>query len=333
MYNYTEGHGTGKTTVIKSIIEMYEAKKLKVVLCAPTGRAAKRMCEATGKEATTIHRLLEIGKMEESAYSIDVDYPITPITADVVIIDEMSMVDTLIMNYILKGIYLGTKLILVGDIDQLSSVGPGNVLKDIINSDTISTIELNKIFRQAAKSQIIVNAHRVNEGDSFIHQENNEMLKDFFFINEPSPEKLLYNVISLCKDKLKNYGDYEFFKNIQILTPTKKGILGTKELNKSLQEALNPKTDIEKIHGDRAFRKGDRVMQIKNNYDILWQKQNNETGSGIFNGELGTINEIDNQQKQIEISFDGEKTAWYGYADLEQIEHAYSITIHKSQRK
>ena len=251
---------------------MYESKKYKVVLCAPTGRAAKRMQEQTGKEAQTIHRLLEIKKLEDEDY-ISIEYPITPIDADVVIIDEMSMVDTFLMNHILKAIYLGTKLILVGDINQLPSVGPGTVLEDIIDSETITTIRLTKIFRQAAKSKIITNAHRVNNGETFIGIEEKDKLDDFFYINEMSMDKALEDVISLCTGRLKNYGDYDFFKNIQVLTPTKKGMLGTKELNKQLQNVLNPKSDIEKQSGDRVFRIGDRVMQVKNNYDIYWERE------------------------------------------------------------
>ena len=231
------------------------------------------MQEQTGKEAATIHRLLEIKKSEDEEY-IAIDYPIFPIDADVVIIDEMSMVDTFLMNHILKAIYIGTKVILVGDINQLPSVGPGTVLEDIIESEKITTIKLKKIFRQAAKSKIITNAHRVNNGETFIGiEEEKGKLDDFFYINEISMEKALEDVVSLCTDRLKKYGDYDFFKNIQVLTPTKKGMLGTKELNKTLQSALNSKTEIEKQSGDRVFRIGDRVMQIKNNYDIYWERK------------------------------------------------------------
>lgn len=310
---------------------------MKVVLCAPTGRAAKRMQEATGEEASTIHRLLEIGKMDEDSKNMSLDYPVKPIDADIVIIDEMSMVDSIIMNYILKAIYLGTKLILVGDVNQLPSVGPGNILEDIIDSRSVTIIELNKIFRQAAKSKIITNAHKVNNGESFINKQKIEedKLEDFFYINENLQDKVLYDVISLCTGRLKKYGNYDFFKNIQVLTPTKKGMLGTKELNKELQKALNPKAVVEKQQGDRVFRPGDRVMQIKNNYDIYWEKAGSklETGSGIFNGELGNIEEIDEVNKQLRVCFDDNKMVWYDFTDLDQLEHSYSITIHKSQRK
>ena len=330
----TGGPGTGKTTIIKFIIEMYKQEEKKVVLCAPTGRAAKRMSEATGEEATTIHRLLSLGKMEETLEMERVDYQIAPIDGDIIIIDEMSMVDVFLMNYILKGLYIGTKLVLVGDINQLPSVGPGNILKDIINSEVIETIELNEIFRQAAQSQIITNAHKVNSGESFLNIPKEEIqgkLQDFFYINETSMEKMLEDVISLCSGRLKKYGNYDFFKDIQVLTPTKKGKLGTKELNIELQNALNPNKKIEKKHGERTFLVGDRVMQIKNNYDIYWEKNGKENGTGIFNGELGRIRKIDDITKQIEVQFDDEKKAWYEYSELEQLEHSYSITIHKSQ--
>ena len=239
----TGGPGTGKTTIIKTIIELYEKQGKKVVLCAPTGRAAKRMTETTGKEAKTLHRLLEIGKQDEENKLETVDRELAPLDADIVIVDEMSMVDIFIMNYLVKALYQGTKLVLVGDVDQLPSVGPGSILKDMINSEKITTITLNKIFRQAAKSKIILNSHRVNEGECFLKKEDiekEELNKDFFYINEINQEKILHQVITLCNGRLKNYGDYDFFKNIQVITPTKKGMLGTKELNKTLQKYLNP---------------------------------------------------------------------------------------------
>ena len=237
---------------------------MKPVLCAPTGRAAKKMTEATGNEASTLHRLLEIGKISDETQGINSDISVAPIDGDIVIVDEMSMVDLFLMNYLCKALYKGTKLVLVGDIDQLPSVGPGNVLKDIIESERITTIRLNKIFRQAAKSKIIVNAHRVNEGKGFITKEemndlenceneeqkqenkNGGFLEDFFFINETQKDKILYNILSLSGERLKSYGNYDFFKNIQIITPTKKGELGTKELNKLLQDTVNPLSDVKK---------------------------------------------------------------------------------------
>ncbi len=356
---------------------------MKPVLCAPTGRAAKKMTEATGNEASTLHRLLEIGKISDETQGINSDISVAPIDGDIVIVDEMSMVDLFLMNYLCKALYKGTKLVLVGDIDQLPSVGPGNVLKDIIESEKITTIRLNKIFRQAAKSKIIVNAHRVNEGKGFITKEeiensnneenldntlpeiidksitvnnlkntestskkrqedsenikNNLFLEDFFFVNETQKDKILYNVLSLSGERLRNYGDYDFFKNIQIITPTKKGDLGTKELNKLLQGTVNPLSESkkEKKFGDSLFREGDRIMQVKNNYDIYWERKEPffESGSGVFNGEFGTIEKIDDFNKQVKIKFDDDKQVWYQYSELEQIEHAYAITVHKAQRK
>ena len=338
----TGGPGTGKTTIIKCMIEIYKAHKKKVVLCAPTGRAAKRISETTGEEAKTIHRLLEIGKFEEDKLG-SIDTEVTPIDGDILVIDEMSMVDIFLMNYLVKAVFLGTKLIFVGDPNQLPSVGPGSILKDLIDSKKFATVSLNKIFRQAAKSKIIVNAHNVNNGINFVgkkdYEEDSE--EDFFYVNESNQDKMVYQVLSLSKERLKNYGDYEFFKNIQVLTPTKKGKLGTKELNTYLQQALNPKTDEieEKSYGGIIFREGDRVMQIKNNYDIYWEKGRYdisikyETGSGVFNGEIGRITKIDYNQRQIEIEFDDKKNAWYAFSELDQLEHAYAITIHKAQRK
>ena len=219
----TGGPGTGKTTIIKSMIDIYEGKGKKVVLCAPTGRAAKRMTETTGKEASTLHRLLEIGKIdEESLYKNTSDYEGAPIDGDFIIVDEMSMVDMFLMNYLLKCIYPGTKLILVGDEDQLASVGPGSVLKDLIHAERIVTIHLDKIFRQAAKSKIILNAHRVNQGESFLQkgEDEEEMQEDFFFIKQIYQEKMLAEVISLCTGRLQKYGNYDFFQNMQVLSPT-----------------------------------------------------------------------------------------------------------------
>ena len=364
----TGGPGTGKTTIIKTIIDLFEERKKKVVLTAPTGRAAKKMTEATGKEASTLHRLLGIGKLDdEGIYSRHSDYKGEPIDADLIVVDELSMVDMFLMNYLLNCIYQGTKLILVGDVDQLASVGPGSVLKDLINSETINTVKLDKIFRQAAKSKIVLNAHRVNSGLGFIKNDDEEIeedtKQDFFFIRQNSTEKMLQEVISLSTGRLEKFGNYDFFKNIQVLTPTKKGPLGTRELNKALQAVLNPNVDElpERKMGDVVYRVGDRVMQIKNNYDITWEreakpfgvekidgkseenswtsmylakpKDKKEIGTGVFNGEMGTIIEIDEREKVVKIQFDDEKIAWYEYADLDQIEHSYAITIHKAQRK
>lgn len=340
----TGGPGTGKTTIIKTIIELFKHNGMKPVLCAPTGRAAKRMTEATGEEAKTLHRLLEIGSIvSEDTQNVNTNLSVAPIDADIIIVDEMSMVDIFLMNYLCKAIYNGTKLVLVGDTDQLPSVGPGNVLKDIIQSEKITTIVLNKIFRQAAQSKIIINSHRVNDGESFITKEeineineiNDKYLEDFFYIDETNKTKILNQVLSLSGERLKKYGDYDFLQNIQVITPTKKGELGTKELNQLLQATVNPisETKKERKFGDSIFREGDRVMQIKNNYEMYWERKKPllETGSGVFNGEFGTIQKINEHEKQIQIKFDDEKIAWYAFNELEQIEHAYAITVHKAQ--
>lgn len=336
----TGGPGTGKTTIIKAVIDLYKQEGKKVVLCAPTGRAAKRMTEATGEEAKTLHRLLEIGKMDSEEMQSVLDVQVTPVDGDIIIVDEMSMVDIFLFHYLLQGIYKGTKLVLVGDIDQLPSVGPGNVLKDLIASKTITTITLNHIFRQAAQSKIILNSHKVNEGVNFLkEQEENqeELLQDFFFVTEASQEKVLETILSLSNGRFQNYGDYDFMKQIQIITPTKKGMLGTKELNKKLQETINPASEEkkERKYLDIIFREGDRIMQVKNNYDIYWERKEPsfEMGKGIFNGEYGTVEAIYEEEKQMKIRFDDEKVAWYSFEELEQLEHSYCITVHKAQRK
>lgn len=255
----TGGPGTGKTTIIKTIIDVYKKKGKKVVLCAPTGRAAKRMTEATGEEASTLHRLLEIGKTSEEGPDPELD--VAPIDADVVIIDEMSMVDIFLMNYLVKALYKGTKLVLVGDIDQLPSVGPGSVLKDLIESNKLPYITLNKIFRQALQSKIIVNSHKVNEGINFITEKESQG-EDFCFIEERNNLEILKKIVELYNSET------------QLITPSKKGDLGTKNLNKVIQERFNSESVLknEKKFGDVVFREGDKVMQTKNNYEIMWQR-------------------------------------------------------------
>ncbi len=349
----TGGPGTGKTTIIKIIIDIFEKRGKKVVLCAPTGRAAKRMTEATNKEASTLHRLLEIGKTSEE--NPDPELDITPIDGDVVIIDEMSMVDIFLMNYLLKAIFKGTKLVLVGDIDQLPSVGPGTVLKDLIESRKIPYIKLNKIFRQALQSQIIVNSHKVNEGTNFLEEnktnninsnennsinynnnnneeneednrnknknnEKNNNKNDFIFIKEKNNNEIIKKILEI------------YNLEMQIITPSKKGDLGTKNLNKIIQEKFNSQNVMknEKKFGEIIYREGDKVMQTKNNYDIMWRR-NEEINSGIFNGEMGIIEKINDELGEIKIKFDDNKVAFYGYQDLDQLEHSYAITVHKSQ--
>ena len=317
----TGGPGTGKTTIIKSIIDIYKEKGKKVVLCAPTGRAAKRMTEATKEEAKTLHRLLEIGKVSEERPDPDLD--VTPIDGDIVIIDEISMVDIFLMNYVVKALFKGTKLVLVGDTDQLPSVGPGCVLKDFIESKKVPYVKLNKIFRQAMQSKIIVNSHKVNEGINFLEdKDNDEKTKksDCIFIEERNSNEIINKILN------------EYTLDKQIITPSKKGDLGTKNLNKIIQEKFNPLNVMknEKKFGDIIFREGDKVMQTKNNYDIMW-KRKTEINSGIFNGEMGIIEKIDDSMGEIKIRFDDNKVAFYSYQDLDQLEHSYAITVHKSQ--
>ena len=343
----TGGPGTGKTTIIKSIIEIYKTKKYKVVLCAPTGRAAKRMTETTGEEASTLHRLLEIGKVdEESLIKREVEYQGAPIDGDIIIVDETSMVDMFIMSYLLGCIYKGTKLILVGDTEKVNEIARENNIDisgiEIINPEKSKNTEKyaqelyelrkNKGLTQEEAKKLVLNPVyygmmmlKLNEADGLVSgaAQNNE-------------QRILEEVLSLCNGRLKKFGDYNFFESIQVLTPTKKGLLGTKELNKALQQELNPhrEGEDEKNSMGAIFRIGDRVMQIKNNYDLYWERKNGddvEVGNGIFNGETGTITNINEKDKNIRVKFDDEKVTWYEYNDLEQIEHSYCITIHKAQ--
>ena len=328
----TGGPGTGKTTTINAIITICEGLGLEVVLAAPTGRAAKRMTETTGKEAKTLHRLLEISFMEEDmGFSKDED---SPIEADVIIIDEASMIDILLMNSLLKAINLGTRVILVGDIDQLPSVGPGNVLKDIINSGTIRVVMLDEIFRQAGESMIIVNSHRVNKGEKPLL---NEKEKDFFFMKVRNPQEIVQTIITLNKDRLPKFYGVDPIRDIQILTPMKKGEVGIHSLNKHLQEALNPKSQEknEKQIGEEIFRVGDKVMQIKNNYKLGWSLIRDDiildTGEGVFNGDFGYISAIDKEEGLVKVLFDEEKEVEYDFKQLDELKLAYATTVHKSQ--
>lgn len=320
----TGGPGTGKTTIIKTAITLMQKEGLEVALCAPTGRAAKRITETTGEEAKTLHRLLELGKTEEEEVSLN--FGVAKIDKDVVIVDEMSMVDIILMHFLLKGLLDKTRLVLIGDSDQLPSVGPGNVLKDLLESDIIPTVKLTNIYRQAAESNIITNAHMINNGEMI------DLLKkdgDFFFLRA---NDVINQIDGLVCERLTKYGDYDPVRDIQVLTPTKKGEIGTKNLNKELQKVLNPAklNKKEKAFGDVVFREGDKVMQIKNNYDICWESRDGKNyGSGIFNGDMGRINQITDQS--IEVVFDDEKVVNYDMSTLEELEHAYAITIHKSQ--
>jgi len=328
----TGGPGTGKTTIIKTIIKLLQKEGYDIALAAPTGRAAKRMTEATGFEARTIHRLLEMQYMGDENELYFFRSEANPIEADIVIIDEMSMVDVLLMNHLLKAIAPGTRLILVGDVDQLPSVGPGNVLKDIIASGVIKTVRLTEIFRQAEESMIIVNAHRVNRGEK---PRLNERGKDFFFIHRKSGEDIVATIVELCGKRLPATYGYHPIKDIQVLTPTKKGITGVANLNIELQKALNPedKRKNEKPFRDYVFREGDRVMQVRNNYNLRWVKadRHDVDGEGVFNGDTGLIRRIDTEEQKAEVIFEDEKIVEYDFSILDEIEPAFAVTIHKSQ--
>lgn len=320
----TGGPGTGKTTIIKTIIKIMQAEDLDIALCAPTGRAAKRITETTGEEAKTLHRLLNLGKTEEDGITINYDVP--KIDKDVVIVDEVSMVDTILLHFLMKGLLDKTRLVLIGDSDQLPSVGAGNVLKDLIESDIVPTVRLTEIYRQARESKIVVNAHEINQGNQIDLSSRDG---DFFFIKATN---IVKQVCELASDRLQNYGNYDPFKDIQVLTPTKKGDSGTRNLNRELQKILNPQSQFknEKDFGGVTFREGDKVMQIKNNYDIYWETIDGKNyGSGVYNGDIGIINKI--SEEGIEVIFDEDKVVQYDTTNLEELEHSYAITIHKSQ--
>lgn len=332
----TGGPGTGKTTIINAIIDIFDDMDKKIVLAAPTGRAAKRITETCGLEAQTIHRLLGISYLEDdtSVRNFEKDED-DPIEADVVIIDESSMIDIMLMYGLMKALKDGTRLILVGDADQLPSVGCGNVLKDIISSERINVTRLSEIFRQSDKSTIITNAHRINTGEEPIV---NGKDTDFFFIKRMSADSVRRTVVELVKKRLPNYISCDSLTDIQVLSPMRKGIAGVQELNMALQEALNPKDDKKKEHIFRniVFREGDKVMQIKNNYNAAWKVYNGsgrcvDEGSGVFNGDQGIISKIDSMLEQTTVVFDDGKTVVYDFIQMDEIELSYAITIHKSQ--
>lgn len=332
----TGGPGTGKTTTINAMIQFFEREGMDVLLAAPTGRAAKRMTEATGYEAKTIHRMLELayipegsdnrmqfGKNEEN-----------PLEADVIIIDEMSMVDLSLMHVLLKAVTVGTRLILVGDKDQLPSVGAGSVLKDLIESECFSIVKLSKIFRQAEQSDIVVNAHKINHGEPVILDNKS---KDFFFLKRQDANTIISVVLTLIQKKLPKYVNADTF-DIQVLTPMRKGLLGVERLNSILQHYLNPPDPkkAEKEHGSRIFRVGDKVMQIKNNYQLEWEIATKyglviDSGVGVFNGDIGRIICIDTYTEKIKVEFEEKKVVEYPFDLLEELELAYAITVHKSQ--
>ena len=324
----TGGPGTGKTTALAGILTLYEKLHRKTLLAAPTGRAAKRLSELTGREASTIHRLLEAQISPETGEMYFVHDEYNPLKCDAVIIDEMSMVDLLLMHSLLRAVPDGATMILVGDPDQLPSVGAGNLFADLIHSGMIYTIALTEIFRQARESLIVMNAHAINHGELPVL---NAVDRDFFFLKRRSPESVVQTIADLCSRRLpQNMGIPS--EDIQVISPTRKGETGTAHLNQALQEALNPKQPgkKEKIFGDTCFREGDRVMQIRNNYDIVWKRADGTAGTGIFNGDIGTIEEIDLREDIIRIRFD-DKVVEYDTDLLPELELAYAITAHKSQ--
>ena len=339
LFILTGGPGTGKTTTINAIIRYFEGQGAEIRLAAPTGRAAKRMTEATGYEAQTIHRLLELSGMPEdndqNAQAVHLERNAeNPLEADVIIIDEMSMVDIQLMHSLLQAVIAGTRLILVGDENQLPSVGPGNVLHDIIQSQAFPVIELTKIFRQASESDIVVNAHKINRGEQILL---NNKSRDFFFLKRYDADIIIRVVIALIQEKLPRYVEAKPF-DIQVLTPMRKGLLGVERLNQILQRYLNPpdaaKKERESMHG--LLREGDKVMQIRNNYQMEWEIRGRygipiEKGIGIFNGDTGILRTINEFAETAEVEFEDGRWAEYSFKQLEELELAYAITIHKSQ--
>lgn len=326
----TGGPGTGKTTTINSIIEIFENNGKSVTLAAPTGRAAKRMSETSDKEAKTIHRLLEMGFSTDDDLTFFKDEE-DPINSDVIIVDEVSMVDIILMYNLLRAIKLGTRVILVGDSDQLPSVGAGNVLKDMIDSNIINVVKLNEIFRQAQESMIIVNAHKINNGEPLYL---NTKEKDFFFIRKSTNEEILNEIIGLVNERLPKFYKVDKLKDIQVLSSMRKGELGVTNLNIELQKYLNKKEKfkVEESFSKRLFRVGDKVMQVKNNYTKKWETEDQkESGEGIYNGDIGYVYHIDKDKKTIYVLFDQIKIVSYLYDELDEIDHSFCTTIHKSQ--
>ena len=335
----TGGPGTGKTTTITTMIRMFEEEGLNIFLGAPTGRAAKRMSEATGYEARTIHRMLEVsgrlGDDDDVASFARFDRnEENPLECDVIIIDEMSMVDVSLMYSLLKAISPGTRLILVGDVNQLPSVGPGNVLKDILASDKFESVKLEKIFRQAQESDIVMNAHKIHQGQHVLLDNKS---KDFFFLKRDDADTIISVMLTLVKEKMPKYVDAGI-SEIQVITPTRKGLLGVERLNSILQRYLNPESpDKKEWKGDtRVFREGDKVMQIRNNYQLEWEVTGNynitiEKGLGVFNGDVGIIKDINEWGKTVTVEFEEGRKVVYPFASLDELELAYAITVHKSQ--
>lgn len=326
----TGGPGTGKTTTVRGMLEFYDAVGLEVVLAAPTGRAAKRLSELCGREAKTIHRLLESGYRGTDARAVFARNRENPLECDVVILDEVSMIDIVLMQALLEALRPGTRLVLVGDADQLPPVGPGNFLRDCIGSNRIHTMELDEIFRQAQRSAIIRNAHAINHGEMPVSGGRDG---DFFIIKQRGAAEVMETVVDLCRRRLPDYYGIAS-EQIQVLTPSRRQAAGTQQLNRLLQEALNPAEagKPEKRYGDTIFRVGDKVMQVRNNYDIIWEKQENgqENGSGMFNGDVGRICSISLPEETMVIQFD-DKIAQYSFDMLGELELAYAMTVHKSQ--
>ncbi len=329
----TGGPGTGKTTTINTIIKYFELEGMDIFLAAPTGRAAKRMSETTGSEARTIHRMLELNGGAEGSAGFERNEH-NPLETDVIIIDEMSMVDISLMNSLLKAIPVGTRLILVGDANQLPSVGPGSVLRDIIESGACNVVKLSKIFRQASSSDIIVNAHKINQGEEIVLDNKST---DFFFLKRYDADVIINVMLQLVMQKMPKYVDAAMYE-IQVLTPMRKGLLGVERLNGILQQYLNPpaKHKVEKEHGETVFREGDKVMQIRNNYQLEWEIRTKfglsvDKGTGVFNGDMGIIREINEFAETMTVEFEEGRTAEYPFKLIDELELAYAITIHKSQ--
>ena len=331
----TGGPGTGKTTTINAMIRLFESEGMTILLAAPTGRAAKRMTETTGYEASTIHRLLEVsGNPEEETIGGFQRNEENPLDTDVLIIDEVSMVDLPLMNALLKAVMPGTRLILVGDQNQLPSVGPGSVLKDIIASGCFPVVMLTKIFRQAGESDIVVNAHKINRGEPVILDNKS---RDFFFLKRQEPNVIISVMLTLIQKKLPKYVNAGIY-DIQVMTPMRKGLLGIERLNQILQQYLNPPSPekSEREYADRLFREGDKVMQIKNNYQLEWKIQTKygltvDKGQGVFNGDMGVVREINTYEETITVEYDEHRQVVYPYSMMDELELAYAITVHKSQ--
>ncbi len=326
----TGGPGTGKTTTINTIIKALSAMQLSIALTAPTGRASKRMSQVTGLEAKTIHRLLGVKPGNDDQMRMFAYNESNPLPYDVIIVDEMSMVDIQLMYAFLRAVKRGAKVILSGDSDQLPSVGPGNVLHDIINSTLIPVIRLERIFRQAEESLIVVNAHKINCGEM---PEIKNHDSDFFFLSRQSAELSFATIIDLCRSRLPKSYSVNPISSIQVLSPSKKGVTGSVSLNRELQKALNPPDMLKQEYafGKTIFRVGDKVMQIKNDYDIIWTNPDGESGTGIFNGDLGIIESISVKDRQMTIIFDDDKETEYSFNDLDKLDLAYAVTVHKSQ--